>query len=110
MEQPAAWSSSTTMPVLRRAVLAALARWRGRARPPRRTARQQTGTPAFLRVPLRRDGLPPFAPMHVAPLAARPVRAYRDPSRLVLVGDIAAVSRMLERSLADEPDEQVATF
>lgn len=51
--------------------------------------------PAFARVSLS-------STVHAEPAERAPVRVYRGPSRVILVGKIDEVSRMIDRCIAEE--------
>jgi hypothetical protein len=60
--------------------------------------------PAFARVSLN-SGLNTAEPARRAP-----VRVYHGPSRLIMVGTVDAVCRMIDRCIADEMNVQGAVF
>jgi hypothetical protein len=60
--------------------------------------------PAFARVSLN-SGLNTAEPARRAP-----VRVYHGPSRLIMVGTMDAVCRMIDRCIADETNVQGAVF
>ncbi|MBB5415640.1 hypothetical protein [Paraburkholderia atlantica] len=60
--------------------------------------------PAFARVSLN-------AALNIAEPARRaPVRVYHGPSRLIMVGTVDAVCRMIDRCIADEANVHGAVF
>ena len=54
--------------------------------------------PAFARVSLK-------AALNAEPARRAPVRVYHGPSRLIMVGTIDAVCRMIDRCIAEEHNE-----
>ncbi|CAB3777123.1 hypothetical protein [Paraburkholderia fynbosensis] len=71
---------------------------------PADTASLPSSLPAFARVSLN-SGLNTAEPARRAP-----VRVYHGPSRLIMVGTVDAVCRMIDRCIADEANVHGAVF
>ncbi|MFM0739732.1 hypothetical protein PQQ51_21025 [Paraburkholderia xenovorans] len=71
---------------------------------PARVSSLPSSLPAFARVSLN-SGLNMAEPARRAP-----VRVYHGPSRLIMVGTVDAVCRMIDRCIADEANVHGAVF
>jgi long-subunit fatty acid transport protein len=71
---------------------------------PAEAASLPSALPAFARVSLN-SGLNTAEPARRAP-----VRVYHGPSRLIMVGTVDAVCRMIDRCIADEANVHGAVF
>ena len=60
-----------------------------------RAGMQPSALPAFARVSLN-------SALHAEPARRAPVRVYHGPSRVILVGSIDAVCKMIDRCIDDE--------